>query len=297
MISFLVLQTIFALSIIVIKKMSLVTTSPFFVVGVRLCLAGVALLVVELLWNKNTFSKLKGNWPLIFNASLLNTYMNNALGLWGIQYLAASKMSIITSGGPFLTALLAYLFFNEKLTQRKFISMLIGLIGFLPIILMCSANQGHAYAYPYLPEGAIVLAVLGSSYGWLLIKELIYTKNFPIFLANGITLFIGGIISFINSYFAAETMPYFSKELCITILFTAFFTHIIGYNLYAKLLDTYSATFIAFTGFLQTSIVALLAWLLLGECIETSVIISAAIIFPSLILFSYEDKGSQKVLR
>ncbi len=297
MILFLLLQTIFALSIIVIKKMSLVSTSPFFIVGLRLCLAGALLLVVEWFYNKEAFSKIKDNWLLLLKGSLLNTYMNNALGLWGIQYLAASKMSIISSSTPFLTALLAYSLFNEKLSRRKFISMIVGLIGLLPIILACPAMQNRIYSYPYIPELAIVFAVIGSAYGWLIIKELIYVRKLPIFLANGVTLFIGGLISFINSFIVFEPIPYYSCALVMTILFTALFTHIIGYNLYAKLLNKYSATFIAFTSFLQTFIVALLAWYFFDECIEISVVVSAGIIFPSLILFLSEKEATENVLQ
>jgi drug/metabolite transporter (DMT)-like permease len=289
----LILEILFSLSFIVLKK-TIPYGPPFFLVGVRMVISGILLLLYQFFYDRKSFSLLKNNWKLIGIASLLNVYVTNAYELWGMQYITAAKASLIYSFSPFASALLAYLFLSEKMNFKKWIGLFIGVVGLIPILLTktLAENKIAHFGFLSLAELALLFAAIATAYGWVSIKQLVYQKGYPIILANGISMFLGGAISLGHSsiteswpnIFSISYLPFWGYTLLATLI-----SSIICYNLYALLLSRYSATFMCFSSFILPFFTALFGWFFLQEIVSWQFYLSATIVFLGLYVFYLEE--------
>src|SRR3990170_3235791 len=96
--------------------------------------AGILLLSHQILFNRKN---IKIAWDHIISLSLLGVlaiYVTNIAEIWGIQYMASAKACLIYSLSPFLASLVAYLVLKETLTKKKWLGLLVGFIGLIPIL-------------------------------------------------------------------------------------------------------------------------------------------------------------------
>lgn len=292
MIFLILLQLLFSIAFIIFKK-SMPYGPPFFLVGTRLIIAGIILLIMQFFLNRKSFALLKENWHLILSASIFNIYITNAFEFWALGCVTAAKASFIYNFSPFVSAYFGYLLLDEKMTFKKWLGLIIGVIGLLPILLTSSSyceSSGSHFGFLSTAELALLIAASATSYGWISIKQLIYKKNVPIILANGMTTLIGGSIALTQSAFI-ETWPAMNNAyLWFYILAAVFVSQLLAYNFYAGLLLKYSATFMTFTGLSMPFFTALLGWLFLGETVSYAFYISNLIVFIGLCVFYLEEK-------
>jgi drug/metabolite transporter (DMT)-like permease len=133
------LYALFA-SVFTISKTGLAYAQPFFLVGTRMLFAGIILLSYQFFTKKLTFSFDRKTWIRIVLLGIFNIYLTNVFEFWGLRYLTSFKTCFIYSLSPFLSALFSYFLFSEKLTKKKAIGLLVGFLGFIPILL----SQTHS---------------------------------------------------------------------------------------------------------------------------------------------------------
>lgn len=293
------LQILSSVAFIIFKK-TMPYGPPFFLVGIRLLFSGIILLMLEFFLRRNKFSSLKGNWRLIIAASIFNIYITNAFEFWAMTCITAAKASFIYNFSPFISALLGYIFLHEKMTHRKWLGLAIGLFGLVPILLTpTSLCEQATVTTGFLSSGeiALLIAAIATSYGWISIKQLVYQKHVPIILANGISTLIGGLITLTQSGFT-ETWPTLNnKYLWIYTAAAVIVSQLMAYNLYAYLLEKYSATFLTFAGFIMPFFTAILGWLFLNEEVTLTFYISSLIVFIGLCVFYLEEKNSNPQIK
>lgn len=275
-------------------KFTLEYAPPLFITGGRMLLAGVLLLIYQIIFNRRAFTLKKEQlWPL-FIIGLTNIYLVNAFEFWGLQYMEAGKACFIYSFCPISTAILSYIWFSEKITWQKWTGLFIGIVGFVPI-LMADAGQedisGHFFFLSYA-ELAILAAAIITSVGWLTMRVVVKHQNMSSVMANGTSMLMGGVIALSHSFFVdpwnplpvsdmASFLPWF---LALTLV-----SNIICYNLNAMLLRHYTATYISFAGLSQPFFAALFGWLLLGEVMSPYFWISMLAVSFGLFLYYRED--------
>ncbi|MDR3646731.1 MAG: DMT family transporter [Candidatus Babeliales bacterium] len=281
------LEFFFAASNILVKKVSSFGF-PFFMVGMRLVIAGGILLIYQLITDRSAFKTLK-NWRLIFFASLLNAYVTNAFGLWGFTYLPTGIASFIYNLSPFVTAILSYVIFKDKLTQRQTIGLIGGILGFLPALIFNGSFESNVSLGLFLVAFfAVFISMLAGSYGWITIKQLVYDEKIPLVLVNGITLFLGGIFSFINSAIVEKGVT-LDMQMLMYVVALAIVSQVICYTFYSYLLKRYSTVFMSFASLISTAFTAVFAWFLFGEPITISFVISMIIVCTSLYVFYLDE--------
>lgn len=287
------LYALFA-SVFTIAKTGLEYTQPFFLVGTRMMLAGCILISYQLIRKQQTFSFNRQTWWRIFQLAAFNIYLTNVFEFWGLQYLTSFKTCFIYSLSPFLSALLCYFVFEEKLTIKKWLGLLIGFMGFLPILVSHTSTEeaaGHLFIFSWA-EIAVMLAAACSVYGWIVLKQLVNDNGLSPFSANGISMLIGGTLALIHSAYAENWDPLPVTDMTIymecTILLVVI-SNLICYNIYGNLLKKYSATFISFAGFTTPLFTALFGWFFLDEMITWTFYISFGIVLVGLILFDQEE--------
>jgi drug/metabolite transporter (DMT)-like permease len=299
------LYALFA-SVFTIAKTGLEISQPFFLVGTRMMLAGVLLLAYQIIVNKQTFNFDRKTWWRIFQLGFLNIYLTNVLEFWGLKYLTSFKTCFIYSLSPFFSALFCYLLFSEKLSAKKWFGLLIGFVGFLPILISQTSSEqltGHFFIFSWA-EIAVMIAAICSVYGWIVLSQLVKDSKLTPMTANGTSMLIGGCFALAQSL-AVETwdpipVSNFPVFLEVTILLIII-SNLICYNLYGTLLKTYSATFISFAGFTTPLFTALYGWLFLGEVVTWPFYLSFVLVLIGLVIFdqselklSFKDKLGAK---
>jgi drug/metabolite transporter (DMT)-like permease len=276
-------------------KYALLYSSPIFITGARMTFAGILLLAY--LYFRKKLPPLSGKQLFsLFLLALFSIYITNILEFWGLAHLSAAKTCFLYSLTPFVAALLSYIHFKEKMTPGKWIGMLIGSLGFIPVLLDKSGTESlfDTIFFFSLPELAVFGAVFFSTYGWILLRLVVKDNKISPPVANGISMFIGGALALFTSFFtdswnplpfdSSATFPLLGTLLVITLI-----SNILCYNLYGYLLKKYTATFLSFFGLLSPLFASFHSWILIGEPPSLPILLSSPIVILGLFLIHREE--------
>jgi drug/metabolite transporter (DMT)-like permease len=275
-------------------KTTLQYSPPIFLTGARMFLAGLIILAFLALFRKKDLLLKKHQlFPLILFA-VSAVYLTNIFEFWGLQYLTAAKACLIYSLSPFLAALFSYFQFKEKITSRKFLGLLIGFIGFVPVLLNQSGAEHLVGGLGFLSwaEGALILATGTSVYGWILLRKLGKDEGMSPWMTNGASMTLGGLFALLHSLFVEEWNPFpisnyagFFQGVFLMIVISNLFC----YNLYGWLLKRFTATFLSFAGLTTPLFAAFFGWLVLKETVSWTFFMSVGIISLGLWLVYSEE--------
>ena len=287
------LYALFA-SVFVISKNALEYTEPLFLVGSRMFVAGICMIAYQYIRHKETFNFRRCHLLPIFCLAFFNIYLTNVCEVWGLKYLTSAKTCFIYSFSPFASALLSYFIFSEELSTKKWIGLIIGFFGFIPIMVHQTAGEemgGQFFIFSW-PELAVSLAAFSSVYGWILLKKLVNEHHYSPLMANGLSMFIGGFLALLHSRAVENWDPIPVTSMvpfmeCTLLLFLI--SNLTCYNLYGFLLKRYSATFMSFAGFMTPLITAFFGWMFLDEVVTLPFYFSAFIVFSGLLIFYQQE--------
>lgn len=286
-----VLQALFATSF-PMGKYLMNFVSPLFLSGTRMLCAGSILLAYEYYRSSSQFQFPRKNFWTFAQIIVFGMYATYALRLYALRVLPVWKVSFFYNLSPFLTALYAFLLFNQRLSVKQWIGLAVGLIGMLPILISSSPAEATMGEFFYISQYELFLLVSVSlhCYSWILIQKLVRYKNYQTSIVNGICMASGGFISLLNAY-AIEGTPQISDPAAffkgLTIMI--FVSNILCHNIYAGLLKKYSATFMSFTSFLGPIFAALYGWAFFQETISWHFYVSVIIVLTGLYIF-YRDE-------
>lgn len=288
------LYALFA-SVFTIAKTGLMYAQPFFFVGTRMMLAGIILLGYQLFVQKEKVDLKPKTWRRLILLAIFNIYLTNAFEFWGLRYLTSFKTCFIYSLSPFLSALFSYFLFSEKLSKKKWAGLMIGFLGFIPILMSHTSSEEQTGQFLFFSwaELAVMIGAICSVYGWILLKQLVNEDELSPSMANGMSMFMGGILALAHSFavedwnpFPVTNYPIFFECALLLILIS----NLICYNLYGALLKKYSATFMSFAGFITTPLFTVLfGWLILGEMLTWTFSLSFLIALLGLLLFDQDE--------
>ncbi len=295
------LYALFA-SVFTASKEALTYAQPFFLVGIRMGIAGTLMLAFQYFRKPESIRLKKGSFGRIFRLALFNIYLTNVFEFWGLQYLPAFKTCFIYSLSPFVSAFLSYLMFSEVLTKKKWVGLIVGFVGFIPILAAHTSQEeqaGQVWIFSWA-ELAVVIAAISSVYGWILLKQLVRQDSYSPLVANGMSMVMGGSFALIHSFIKEDWSPVPVTEYIPFLectLFLIIVSNCIAYNLYGHLLKRFSPTFMAFAGLTTPLFTALFGWIFHGEVATMSFYISFSIVFLGLFLFYEEElkEGARKI--
>lgn len=276
-----------------IGKTTLEYCPPLFLTATRMILAGVLLLsFLYCFYREKLLFKKKMIFPLAL-LGLTSVYITNALEFWGLQYLTSAKACFIYSLSPFLSTIFSYFQFREKITSKKVLGLMIGFLGFIPVLIYQSEKEslfgGVIFSWA---EIALIVATIFSVYGWILLRKLGKEENMSPLFANGASMVIGGFFALMHSLIAENWSPTpvsefipFAKGVIMMIIVS----NLICYNLYGYLLKHFTATFLSFAGLMTPLFAAFFGWLILKENVSWSFFLAIGIIFFGLWLVYSEE--------
>lgn len=288
------LYAVLALTFVFAKK-ALAYSTPCFLIGFRMILAGSILLSYQVFFSGKPFKIQKSDYMLFFRTSLFHIYFSFILEFWALQYLTAIQTTLIYTATPFISAILAYFLLKEVLTIKKIVGIVIGLGGLIPVISLHASSGGFKeFACFSLPEVVLFFAVTSGAYAWFLVKKLM-DRGYGLGTINGVAMLIGGILSMTTALIFEDlsnpvsNWSLFLCWLCLLILAA----NIIFYNFFGWLLNRYSITFLTFSGFLSPSFGTLYEWLFFGGAIYWNHIVSLLLVAIGLFIF-YQDELRKK---
>lgn len=290
---FVFLMYVFFASVFTIEKTALKYSEPLFLLGSRMLFAGFLMLVYQYVTNPRQFYIQKQHLWGFIGLAVLSIYITNAFELISMEYMSSYKICFIYSLSPFITALFSYLFFSEGLTSKKWIGLVIGFLGFIPLLIEKSSEEHtESASFLSLPVIMMLLAVVCSVYGWIQLKKLVCDNGYSSYMANGFSMFVGGGIALFHSLLVedwnpipvTEFYPFLECSLLLLLI-----SNLLCYNMYGFLLKKFSATFLAFAGNSIPMFTALFGWLFLEEKITGAFIFSVLIVSFGLFLFFKDE--------
>ncbi len=283
-----------------ISKAVLAYSAPIFFVAVRMIVAGI-LLLGFVYWRKISMKIKKEDLGLFASIILFHIYFAYVYDLWALQYVSSFKSSFFFNLSPFITALLSYFFFHEKLTRNKWLGLVIGFSGFLPMLLRDVPTEEAVGSLLFIskPEFYLLIAVVSSCIGWISMKGLLKRGYSPLFV-NGVGMLIGGFFALLDStrteWFdgvpVSEVKPFIGLTLLVIVV-----CNFIFYNFYSHLLHKYTATFLSFAGFSCPLFAALFGVIFLQEQVTWHFFVASIIVSFALYLFYQAELKQGYVLK
>ena len=281
-----------------IGKALVAYADPIFTVAVRMLLAAL-LLLGWLGLRKSQSIKISFKEVIsTFILSLFSIYFCNIFEYWGLKYLSSAKTCFIYSMSPFFSALLSYIHFKERMTMSKWVGMVIGFVGFLPVLALQDGSEDLFKINTFFswPSIAVIAASFCGVYGWILLRLLVKDQQMCPVKVNAYSMLFGGLLALITSFFIEvsplqqwtnlEMKPYFGWMTLII-----FISNIICFNLYGYLLKRFSATLLSFFGLLSPLFASLNAYLFFNEPFHPIILISTALVsFGLFIVYRIELK-------
>jgi drug/metabolite transporter (DMT)-like permease len=308
-----------------LAKSVLFYTTPIFFIGLRMVLGGTLLLGYLYFFRREQVRFEWRHWRGFAAIMLFHIYIAYITEFWALAYVTSSKACLLYNLSPFVTALFAYWWHKERMTLKKWLGLIVGITGFLPILISAApATEWLAGSWMFLsmPELALLVSVVSSAYGWIIMKKLVKDGGYSPLMVNGVGMVSGGLLAFVTSLIVEGTpsvhalpqAPHFGQlgvwigsfcsqyatDMIIFSLYTILLivaANIIFYNLYGHLLTRYSATFLSFAGFTCPMFAALYGWLFLGEEISRWFFLSVLIVVGGLYLFYQDEFQEQNLLK
>jgi len=281
-----------------IAKLLLSYTTPLFLLASRLLMAGPLLLIYQYIWGRHAFRVEWSHLWYFAQIIVLGMYLNYLLRFWALNDLPSWKVSFLFNASPFFSAFYSYVFFGERLSRTQCIGLVVGCIGLIPILMattLAEKSLGEICCLSW--QELFVLTAVGlHTYCYVLIRLLIKSHAYTPMMINGVSMTIGGLMALgtcfaFGEYFPVEKPLPFIQWLTIIVLIS----NIICHNLYGYLLRFYSATFMAFAGFMGPLFSALYGWGLLGETITWHFFASCVLVFIGLYLFHKDEFAHTKI--
>ena len=292
MIDIIALHALFGSSIPISKKL-LSFTSPIFLTGIRMTIAGVILMGFN--WfRKQKFGNMQWKyWSYYAQIIIIGVYLRYILRYWGLKHMPAVKMGFLINATPFVAAFFSYIFFNEKMTKKQWIGLTLGFFGYVPILLATSASEkaGGEFFFISWPELAIFVAVIAQCYFMVISRKLVRDHNHSASVTNGIRMLGGGLLALLTAFlfepvYVTDVGPFLGWLALLIVI-----SNLICHNFLLHLLKYYSITFISFTDFLSPLFTAFYSLYFLHEAITWNYFAGGIVILAGLYLFYQDELG------
>jgi drug/metabolite transporter (DMT)-like permease len=250
-----------------VAKLALYDCPPLMLLTARFLLAGMIMIGAAAFsadWRRLRWR----DAAALILLGLLNYPLYLGLNYYGMLSLPAGLSALIISANPVLTALLAAVFLDERMTWRKGWGLLLGVAG-VTFILGSRLHAGLASPVGIaFTLGALLSLVIGT----ILFKRL--APNGSLWIGNGMQNLAGGlaVAPFAFTFErVSDIVP--TTAFFLALAYSVVFVSIGAYLLWFHLLKVSGATAASSYHFLMPPLGILFGWLILGERVEPADII------------------------
>ena len=268
-------------------KISLAQMPIFTGLAIRFLLAGLVFWILFFLKGEKVHltSKMKNVYILF---TLFNFSLCYYLTYWGAKFVFSNLGAIIWSLLPICVALMAHFFIpDDRLNIRKFVGMLIGLIG---TILLFSKGELLGEGQTTFGIIAILASVVLAAWPNVYLKMQKTTINSYHLNAFGMT--ISGLLFFLFALILENSHPIpIDKTNMFAIFFLTIPGTVITWGIYIWLFNHIPVTQISYTAFYPPIIATFVGWLFLNESLPLVAIFGSILIIFGGYLVSSPSKS------
>lgn len=256
--------------------------SPMDLAVLRYFFAGTTLLLI-LVFSKQRWPKLKdfGKFSLaaILGFTAYMFFFNTA-----IQQINSSTASVINASSPGITALFAFFCFQERISWKGVLGLLLSFVGILILSLWqgkLSINIGVLYM--------IAAALCLSAYN---ISQRMFVKEYKAFEVLSYSMILGSIYLILLHSKSFQILPKLSLVAYAHLIFLAIFPSIVSYYCWTKALSCAEKTAeVTNFMFLTPILASLMSFLWIGEFPSGVTYIGGACILLGMLLFQKEKNS------
>lgn len=241
---------------------------PLTIVTFRVGLAAIALWGIVLL-RKIPLPKTRQHWGGLFVVGLINNAVPFLLITWGQTQINSGLASILNATTPFFTVVVAgALLSDERVTRGKLLGVLIGLAG---IVVLFGPDAARGLSGSVLGQLAVMGAATSYAFAGVFSRRFKAWGLSPLMIATGqvtmATFMLLPIMLYVDRPFSILGGTGFAMpiEAVGAIAGLAFFSTVIAYIIYFRLLASAGATNAALVTFLIPISAILLGVTILGE--------------------------------
>ena len=242
-----------------VAKLAIADCPPLLLLTTRFLLAGVLMLGLAAITGVSL--KMSRRDLILFAAlGIANQAAYLGIGYVGLETVSSGLSALVISANPVLTAVLAAIFLDERMTWRKAVGLLLGIAGVAFVVqgrLVSGAEHFDGIVYTLI---ALVSLVIGT----ILFKK--FAPSGGLWVGNGVQSLSAGIV-LLPFAFATESIgdvvP--TWRLLAAMAFLVLLVSVFAYLLWFHLLRVSGATAASSYHFLMPPLGMLFGWLLLGE--------------------------------
>jgi drug/metabolite transporter (DMT)-like permease len=241
-------------------KIALADCPPLLLLTARFLIAGAVMLGAAAMTGTNWRKLTRRDLFALAGLGIANNALYLGLNYLGMRSISSGLSALIVSMNPVLTALLATMVLDERMSWRKAAGLLLGVSGVAFIVEGRIAGGIDSPVGIMFTVGALVSMVGGT----ILFKYL--APNGGLWIGNGVQNLAGGLV-LVPFAFTLESVGEVTPTwtLVISLAYSALLVSVVGYLLWFHLLTTSGATAASAYHFMMPPLGMLFGWLLLGE--------------------------------
>ncbi len=275
-------------------KQAVLYVQPIFLSSSRLPFAGLAILAYQFVFRRHQiyYQRACVFFLFLYGIALL---IGDSFRFTAMLTIPAPNSALISATGPFVTAIVAHFLLKEYLTVRKAVALVLGFLSIVPLIMnnLSALPEGQStqqVLFGYFASFISVVGFVGSAYA---LKILTSRLKYPPLTAAGIGTVIGGLVGLCASwiYEIWTPLPLTTMHEAFPFLLLLFVGHnIIGYPVFAYLINKYPITLVSFGQLTLPLFTALLRYFLFGDPISWLFGVSLIVLSGAFYIFYTETK-------
>lgn len=255
--------------------------------GYRFSLAGLIVLIYEIITKNNIFAFNAGQYGKIALLGIINTTIQYIFFYVGLSYTTGVRGSIINGTGTFMSIILAhFLYKNDKIKFNKIIGCIIGFSGVVLVNLNGASSLSGSFSIK--GEGFILISTCAFALGSIYSKSI--TQKMDAAIVTGYQLFIGGLILTILGYTFGGRLTRFTLQSTTLLVYMALLSAV-AFVIWMQLFKFNKVGKIAVFNFLVPVFGTLLSGVFLHENIYDIKILIALVLVCSGIYLVYREKA------
>ena len=230
--------------------------------GYRFIPAGLVLLLIAALTNKNIFALTPRALGQLTLLGLAQTTLQYVLFYTGLAYTTGVKSAILNATGTFFSVLLAhYLYKNDRLSANKLIGCAVGFVG---VMVVTFSDGLLTFDFTLLGEGSVVIAAFVFSAASIYGKRI--SQQMDSVVMAGYQLAIGGVALLLIGWATGGTLSGFTVKSTALIVYMVVLSAA-AFALWSILLKYNRVSMVTAFNFMIPVFGALLSAMFLGETI------------------------------
>jgi drug/metabolite transporter (DMT)-like permease len=279
-----------ALSTLPLSKQLLMYSQPYFLMGLRMTVAGLVLLLYSYARQQRPIID-KTCVNLYARIMLFAIFLPYCLRYWALAQQNTQFTTLLYNSGPFITYACAIVYGVETVNRMSLMGLIFGICG---VLIQQGVSVSSYLNAPYgLAEIALLASIVSFCYGWICIRHVVVDMKQEPVQVNAITMLGGGILGLCASLLFEKSPYMICVGTAIPLLATVILiSNCITHTLYATLLRTYSLTFIQYVGLCMTLCIQITRALYNGEQLHLMPLFSCICIGVGfLMLYANERKN------